>query len=150
MFKAISEFVQEKISKGNEEEIDEQQILHLASTALLLEVSRADFDIQGEELTSIAKSLSERFNFSDEAANNLINLARTEQDTHVSIHPFIKIINDSCSAEEKKVLLEDLWRVAYADDKLDKYEEYQIRKIADLLYIPHSVFIQTKLNVTDV
>ena len=48
------------------------------------------------------------------------------------------------------LLLEDLWRVAYADDKLDKYEEYQIRKIADLLYIPHSIFIQSKLNVTKV
>lgn len=149
MFKSIADFVQEKISKTSKDEFNEQHILHLASAALLLEISRADFDIQEEELTSIAKSMSERFNFSDEEANNLINLARTEQDSHVSIHPFVKIINDGCTAEEKKLLLEDLWRVAYADDKLDKYEEYQIRKIADLLYIPHSAFIQAKLNVTE-
>ncbi|MEM7401563.1 MAG: TerB family tellurite resistance protein [Pseudomonadota bacterium] len=149
MIKSITEFVQAKITKNNSETVDEQHILHLASTALLLEVSRADFDIQDEELKSIAKSLSKRFNFSEDEASNLINLARTEQDSHVSIHPFIKIINDGCSAEEKKKLMEDLWRVAYADEILDKYEEYQLRKIADLLYIPHSVFIQTKLNVTE-
>jgi len=148
MFKSIRGFVQEKISKDSNEPQDEQHVLHLASAALLLEISRADFDIQEEELTSIAKSLSKRFDFTDDEANNLIELARSEQDNHVSIHPFVKIINEGCSAEEKKILMQDLWQVAYADNKLDKYEEYQLRKIADLLYIPHSVFIQTKLNVT--
>ena len=147
MFKSIKGFIQEKISKDASEPKDEQQVLHLASAALLLEISRADFDIQDEELESIARSLSSRFNFTDDEASNLIDLARSEQDSHVSIHPFVKIINDGSSPEEKKLLMEDLWRVAYADNKLDKYEEYQLRKIADLLYIPHSVFIQTKLNV---
>ena len=149
MFKSITDFVQSKISKDSSETVNEQHILHLASAALLLEVSRADFDIQDEELETIAQSLSQRFSFSEDEVNNLINLALTEQDNHVSIHPFVKIINDGCSAEEKKRLMEDLWHVAYADEKLDKYEEYQLRKIADLLYIPHSVYIQTKLNVTE-
>lgn len=148
MFKSISNFMQDKI-RNNHEEVDDKHIMHLASAALLLEVSRADFDIQDEELESIANSLTTRFNFSEQEADNLIDLARTEQDNHVSIHPFVKIINEGCSAEEKNLLLEDLWRVAYADDKLDKYEEYQLRKIADLLYIPHSAFIQTKLKVLE-
>ena len=141
--------MQDKFRKDSEDDFDAQEIMHLASAALLLEVSRADFDIQGEELESIADSLSERFNFSKLEADNLIELARAEQDSHASIYPFVKIINDSCSADEKKLLLEDLWRVAYADDKLDKYEEYQLRKIAELLYIPHSAFIQAKLKVIE-
>lgn len=149
MFKSISKFLQENIRKDSEDGMDDQHRMHLASAALLLEVSCADFNIQDEELASIANSLTERFNFSKQEADSLIELAKAEQDSHVSIHPFVKIINDGCSAEEKKLLLEDLWRVAYADDKLDKYEEYQLRKIADLLYIPHSVFIQTKLKVTE-
>ncbi|QMU61772.1 MAG: TerB family tellurite resistance protein [Gammaproteobacteria bacterium] len=149
MFKSISKFVQETIRKDFDDDADEKQLMHLASAALLLEVSRADFDIQDEELESIAKSFTERFNFSKQEADSLIELARTEQDSHVSIHPFVKIINDGCSMNEKILLLEDLWRVAYADDKLDKYEEYQLRKIADLLYIPHSMFIKTKLKVIE-
>ena len=140
--------MQDKIRKASDN-VDEQHIMHLASAALLLEVSRADFDIQDEELESIANSFTTRFNFSKQEAEGLIDLARTEQDNHVSIHPFVKIINDGCSVEEKILLLEDLWRVAYADDKLDKYEEYQLRKIADLLYIPHSAFIKTKLKVIE-
>ena len=149
MFKVISNFVKEKIYKNSGDDIDVQKIMHLASAALLLEVSRADFDIQNEELVSIANSLTKRFNFSKQEADNLIELARTEQDSHISIHPFVKIVNEECSVDEKILLLEDLWRVAYADDKLDKYEEYQLRKIADLLYIPHSIFIQVKLKVIE-
>jgi uncharacterized tellurite resistance protein B-like protein len=38
-----------------------------------------------------------------------------------------------------------MWKVAYADGDLDKYEESIIRKVADLLYIWHSDFVNTKL-----
>ena len=148
MIKSLTAFIQDKISP-EKEIIDEEHLMHLASATLLLEVSRADFDIQDEELETIANIYKERFDFSEEEVQNLIHLARTEQDSHVSIHPFVKIINEGCTPDEKKALLLDLWRVAYADEKLDKYEEYQIRKIADLLYIPHSKFIQTKLEVLE-
>ena len=148
MIKSLTTFIQDKISP-EKEKIDEEHLMHLASAALLLEVSRADFDIQEEELETIANIFKDRFDFSEEEVQNLIYLARTEQDSHVSIHPFVKIINGGCTPDEKRALLLDLWRVAYADERLDKYEEYQIRKIADLLYIPHSKFIQTKLEVLE-
>ena len=121
--------------------------MHLATAVLLLEVSRADFDVQEEELRTIVSALAERFRFSEQEVQGLVDLALTEQEHHVSIYPFVKVINDGCTPEEKKRLLLDLWKTAYADRRLDKYEEYQIRKIADLLYLPHSTFIQTKLEV---
>ena len=124
MFKSIADFFQEKISP-KQETIDEQHLTHLAAAALLLEVSRADFEIQDKELKEIANALQRRFKFNEEEVQNLLNLALTEQEAHVSIYPFVKIINEGCSPEEKKLLLEDLWHVAYADNKLDKYEDYQ-------------------------
>ena len=50
---------------------------------------------------------------------------------------------------DKVLLVENLWRLALADDHLDKYEEQMIRKTADLLYVSHSDFIRTKLRVRD-
>jgi uncharacterized tellurite resistance protein B-like protein len=47
---------------------------------------------------------------------------------------------------EKNNIIENLWRVAYADSYIDKYEEYYIRKIADLLHISHSNYIKAKLE----
>ena len=148
MLKSITSFIQDKVTQ-QKEDIDEEHLMHLAAATLLLEVSRADFEIQEEELNAISHVFKERFNFSNKEVENLIHLARTEQDKHVSIYPFVKIINDSCSPVEKKALMIDLWKIAFADSKLDKYEEYQIRKIADLLYVPHSLFIQTKLQVLE-
>lgn len=148
MLKSITSFIQDKVSQ-QKEDMDEEHLMHLAAATLLLEVSRADFDIQDEELEAIANVFKDRFSFSEEEVQNLIHLARTEQDSHVSIYPFVKIINEGCGPKEKKALMLDLWRIAFADSKLDKYEEYQIRKIADLLYIPHSTFIQTKLQVLE-
>ncbi len=148
MFKSLASYIQDKIS-SEQETIDDEHLMHLASAALMLEVSRADFDIQDEELNTIADAFKRRFGFSESEVQNLIHLARTEQEHHASIYPFVKIINESCTPAEKKILITDMWRIAYADENLDKYEEYQIRKIAELLYVPHSMFIQTKLKVQD-
>ncbi|MDD9894524.1 MAG: TerB family tellurite resistance protein, partial [Gammaproteobacteria bacterium] len=41
----------------------------------------------------------------------------------------------------------NMWRVAFSDERLDKYEEHLIRKIADLIYVSHSDFIKSKLKV---
>jgi uncharacterized tellurite resistance protein B-like protein len=42
-----------------------------------------------------------------------------------------------------------MWRVAYADAELSAYEQHTIRKIADLLYVPHRAYIAAKLRARD-
>jgi uncharacterized tellurite resistance protein B-like protein len=37
--------------------------------------------------------------------------------------------------------------VAYADGDLDKYEEHLIRRVAELIYVPHEEYIRAKLAV---
>ena len=39
--------------------------------------------------------------------------------------------------------------MAHADERLHKYEEHLIRRIADLLHVRHSEFIATKLRSRD-
>ena len=41
-------------------------------------------------------------------------------------------------------VIKSLWAVAHADNIIDKYEDYTIRKIADLLYVRHEDFIIAK------
>ena len=48
--------------------------------------------------------------------------------------------------DDKVQLITSLWKVAYADGDLDKYEEHLIRRVADLLYVPHDAFIRAKLS----
>ena len=62
---------------------------------------------------------------------------------------FTRLLNDNLSRSERINIIENLWRVAYADSVLDKYEEYYIRKVADLLYVAHSDYIKTKLKAAE-
>ena len=55
----------------------------------------------------------------------------------------------SGSADEKVSIVKSLWIIAYADSSLAPLEESTIRQIADLLYVPHSDFIKTKLSVVE-
>jgi uncharacterized tellurite resistance protein B-like protein len=48
------------------------------------------------------------------------------------------------SREKRYQLLVLLWKVAYADGRVDKYEEYYVRKISDLLHMDQAEFIRAK------
>jgi len=74
----------------------------------------------------------------------LIELAKDEQDRAASLHQFTQLVNDNCDTNEKFELMVGMWRIAFADDHLDKYEEYMVRKVSELIYISHSDFIRSK------
>jgi uncharacterized tellurite resistance protein B-like protein len=120
--------------------------LHVAAAALLLEVGHADFDISEQELTQIAQLLRGAFGLNDEETQTLLRLAVQAHDRHASVFPFVRLINERFAMAEKCRIVEDMWRVAYADRRLDKYEEYQIRRLAELLHVPHQAYIRAKLR----
>ena len=146
MLGGIKSFLKERLSHDARYP-DRAQALQVATAAILLEVSRADFEIDDQELETIADALEKAFSLDREAVQELIAEALEEDDEKLSLYPFLQLVNDRCSHQEKFSIIADLWRVAYADGRLDKYEEYQIRRIADLLYVPHSEFIRAKLTV---
>lgn len=148
MLDAVKSFFSDKILNEPGEEAS-QRMVHRAAAALLLEVSRADFKIKDDELAVVAEALRDQFGFSDAETEELLALALQEADEHVSMHGFVRLINEHFSVEQKCAIIEDMWKVAYADRRLDKYEEHRIRKIADLLYVPHSDFIRTNLRVQE-
>ena len=70
-------------------------------------------------------------------------------DEAISLYEFTRVINDHYSAEQKLRLIDAMWSVAYADNDLDKYEEHLIRQVAELTYVPHSDYIQSKLSARE-
>ncbi len=85
----------------------------------------------------------------EQQLDDVIKLAEEEAAQAVSLYEFTSLMNETYDYEDKVLLVENLWRLALADDHLDKYEEQMIRKTADLLYVSHSDFIKTKLRVRD-
>lgn len=116
----------------------------LAVAALLVEVAMADHQFSEVELRNLSAILERKFSLSNDELTELINLAKTETDHATSLHQFTQLINLHCKTEEKFNLMKAMWEMAYADGDLDKYEDYIIRKVADLIYVPHSEFIRAK------
>ena len=112
--------------------------------ALLIEVAMADHEFSSSELERLAHLLTRKFDLSPAEISELIELAKSQSEHATSLHQFTRIINQYCTSQEKFDLMRALWEVAYVDGTLDKYEDYVIRKIADLIYVPHNEFIRAK------
>ncbi|MGO2073870.1 TerB family tellurite resistance protein [Pseudoalteromonas sp. AOP31-A2-14] len=122
--------------------------LKTAVAALLIEVMRADNELQEGEQQTLTFTLKKYFDLDDEAVAELTEQANQDLDEAIDYFQFSKQIKDQCSAEQRIEIVELLWRLAYADGELDAQEEHVIRRVASLLYVTHEDFIAAKLAVT--
>ena len=121
----------------------------LATAALLIEVMVIDGDLDDQEMQSIAGTLSNMLDLTEEQINQLIELSKEEVAEATSLYQFTKEINEHFDIDKKLSLMTSMWRVAFADGHLDKHEENIIRRVADLLHIRHSEYIRCKANARD-
>ncbi|MBJ7554072.1 TerB family tellurite resistance protein [Marinomonas spartinae] len=115
-----------------------------AVAALMMEVIMADDDVNEKEVTQMKDFLKGVTDLGDDV-DMLFEEAKAGIKEANDLYQFTKVINDNASLEQKMELLIGLWRVAYADGDVDAYEDHRIRSISDLLFMPHSEFIQAKL-----
>lgn len=122
----------------------EAEKIHLAAAVLLVEVMMADHEVNEEEVSQIIKVLESLFGVKKEQSALLIDEARQRHEELVSLHEMTSIINEQRDQELKRKLIFAMWCISFADDVKDKYEEHLIRKVADLLHLSHSEFIQAR------
>ena len=116
---------------------------------LLTEVARADYEIDTGELETIVDAIAVSSSLEKEEVRSIVEAAIAEVDDHISYHEHTKFITDEFSLEQKRNLLDGMWRVAFADNELDRYEEAFIRRFAELIYMSHREFMQSKHRVLD-
>jgi uncharacterized tellurite resistance protein B-like protein len=122
----------------------EDRALELACAALMFEVARADFSVETTEQDAVTSLLTAQFNLSADEVFTITEAAIEQADAATCLFEFTRTLNELASAEQKRNLLAMMWRVAMADNALSRYEEHVIRKVADLLYVPHGDFIAAK------
>lgn len=123
--------------------------LKIATAALLIEMMRADYEASDSELDAVTLALRDTFSLSGEETAKLIDLAEQQARQATCYYEFTRLINQEYSADQKVKLIELLWQVAYADRNLQKYEEALVRKVAELIYVPHAEFIAAKHRVLE-
>ncbi|MEC7960100.1 MAG: TerB family tellurite resistance protein [Pseudomonadota bacterium] len=126
--------------KGNDR--DE---LGMTLAVLMLEVAKSDFEESEAEIQTMTAWLeSQDLGLQSQDVGQLLDSARNEQAGSAGLFEYTRRACERMSMEERVELVEQLWRIAYADGVIDKYEEAAIRKASELLYVSHSDFIRAK------
>jgi len=120
----------------------------LAVAALLVEVLRADFDVAATERQEVVSSVAALLKLGAEQGRALVEEAERQIDKSHDLYQFTSQVNRTYTDADKARLLEALWRVAQADTVVHKYEEHLIRRVADLIHVPHRGFIAAKLRAS--
>jgi len=132
----------------NVDEASEKKDHRIAIASLLCAVAYADHDTSEVELLAIEDSLRRLLGVDEAQLETLIGLAKEQVKQSTSIFDFTSQLED-LSHQERIAVIEAMWRTAYADNHLDDIEEAIIRRVAGLIYVPHSEFIRTKLSVLE-
>jgi uncharacterized tellurite resistance protein B-like protein len=138
------------IFSNTSEEITEKkqvsQKIDKTCAALIIEVALADKVFDESEVNLLKEMLLKAYTLEAEAIEDLITNAEKAVEESTSLYEYTREVNDNFDYESKLNLVDQLWRIAFADGHLDKFEELVVRKIADLIHISHNDFIQSKLR----
>lgn len=133
-----------KSSKSASPDISDIHKLQLATCILLIEVSKSDDDYDANEQEKIISLIKNKFELTDDEIEDVFSHSNNKHDEMISLFEWTDIINKECSYEQKLIIIGFMWDIAYSDSKIDKYEDYTIRKVSDLIYVKHQDFINLK------
>ena len=114
---------------------DRESALRLATAVLMVEVARADHVFERSEFERLLALITSHFELSADDAADLVDSASEAAEDVVHLHDFTQILHKHLSETEKARIVGLLWQVAYADGRLDKYEDSLVLRISDLLYV---------------
>lgn len=123
---------------------DREATLRMATAVLMLDVARADHVFDESEFDRILDLVQKHFQIPAEDAAALINAAHEKAEDAVSAHEFTAILHQHLNEAEKARIVALLWQIAYADGRLDKYEDSFVLKISDLLHVSRGRVMRLK------
>jgi uncharacterized tellurite resistance protein B-like protein len=146
MIKTLGELIRNALTGASPENSGNggPTTVELAAAVLMVEISMSDAAPTECEREVIEQALCREFHLPPAEAREVIEAAEKEANHAVCLHEYVRLINASMPLEQRVKIVELLWRVAFADAVLDKHEEYQVRRIADLLYVPHASLVRTR------
>ncbi len=118
--------------------------LKLATAVLMVDVAGADHDFDEVEFEHLLELAEAHFELTPDEAAELVNAASDKAEDLVEVHEFTKLLHDHLGDEDKARIIDMLWKIAYVDGELDKYEDALILKISDLLYVSRGLVMRLK------
>jgi uncharacterized tellurite resistance protein B-like protein len=149
MLGRIREIFNSSSATAEETEQSHEERVRVATCVLMLEAATADSEYSEEESASVMQTLRSRYKLSKDDAEELMDVARQRRDDSFDLWQFTNQININCTIGDKLEIVEEIWRVVYADGKLDGHEDYLMHQFRKLLNLTHKQLIDAKMKVLD-
>ncbi len=123
---------------------DRDAAIRKATAVLMIDVARADSVFDPAEFDSVLDRIAGHFGLTAQEAAELVNSADEEAERLTSLHDFTQLLHANLDEKEKSTVIGLLWEVAYADGRLDKYEDSLVLKISDFLHVSRGRVMRLK------
>ena len=133
--------------KGGAAEQARPDPLRVATAAILLEIAYADGTFTPAEDGDVVGYLERSFELNEDEARDLIAAAGELRARTIDHFALTNFIRKNSPLAERIEIVKTMWRIVYSDRKLTDYENYLVRKLADLLGLEHHVMIEAKVGV---
>tara|TARA_B100000886_G_scaffold338984_1_gene303168 strand:- start:589 stop:1029 length:441 start_codon:yes stop_codon:yes gene_type:complete len=123
--------------KENQNDVKTEQSFEIELTAAVLayEIARIDGDISENELNILMEEIRAIAIKVEKDDSEILKIIEFYSNDSTSFYEFVEDINKNYNKDQKLSLLHFMWRIAFADGKLDIDEEKLIRRLADLIKI---------------
>ncbi|MDP5209234.1 TerB family tellurite resistance protein [Microbulbifer sp. 2205BS26-8] len=123
--------------------------MRMISAALLVEVATVDQELEQRERDTLTQLLRQHYALDADSANVIIDEAIAKRDQSTSLFEFTQAVNDQFSERDKYLLVLQMWQVAFSDNVIEAFEEYLIRRVSELIYLPHGLFTKARAEARD-
>ena len=119
--------------KKTGEENQNEHLSLISVAALLIHSAKLDENFTKKEKLIIKSALIE-MGADKEKIDEIINDAELKERDSNQILEFTKEVKNK-NTEEKKIVIEALWKIIYSDENADMYETNLMRRLSGLLYL---------------
>ncbi len=123
--------------KNRENNGNDDHLSLISIAALLIHSAKIDENFTEKEKTIIRNALIE-MGADENNLDEIIKDAELKEKDSNQILEFTKEVKNK-NIDEKKIVIEALWKIIYSDEKADIYETNLMRRLSGLLYLDNKI-----------
>jgi uncharacterized tellurite resistance protein B-like protein len=124
-----------------------EEEMRIASAALLIHAMAIDGLITEAESAQLREQLIAHFGLTAEEVHRLLIEAERRERDAIDIYRFTSVLRDRLPLERKREIIAMMWRLAFADGRLEALEDNLIWRTAELLAVPARDRMQLKAMI---
>ncbi|SEA34433.1 TerB family tellurite resistance protein [Microbulbifer marinus] len=139
----------EQIGSGADVEVRTEKDVRMISAALLAEVATVDQKLDPREQETLTQVLQQHYQLEAAVAHEIVREALSHREQATSLYEFTQTVNEQFDEKDKYLLVRQMWQVAFSDDVIEAFEEHMIRRVAELIHLPHGLFTRARAEARE-